>query len=78
MLMEHLPPVGWGDVATAWYSTGVPDITVYFESMPQMEQMSRMGGFTRWLLSRKPMQALLKATEEEINDVFRRAVTIVA
>lgn len=53
--------VGWGDVATAWYSTGVPDITVFFEAMPQMEQMSRLNGFTRWLLSRGPMQALLKA-----------------
>ncbi|HEX5775658.1 MAG TPA: saccharopine dehydrogenase NADP-binding domain-containing protein [Caulobacteraceae bacterium] len=58
--------VGWGDVATAYYSTGVPDITVYFESMPQMEQMSRMGGFTRWLLSRKPMQALLKAAVDRM------------
>ena len=48
-------------MATAWYSTGVPDITVYFEAMPQMEQMSKLNGFTRWLLSRKPMQALLKA-----------------
>jgi short subunit dehydrogenase-like uncharacterized protein len=53
--------VGWGDVATAYYSTGVPDITVYFEAMPQIEQMARMGAFTRWLLSKKPMQALLKA-----------------
>ena len=53
--------VGWGDVATAWYSTGVPDITVYFEAMPQMEQMSKLNGFTRWLLSRTPVQALLKA-----------------
>lgn len=53
--------VGWGDVSTAYYSTGAPDITVYFEAMPQMEQMSRLNGFMRWLLSRKPMQAILKA-----------------
>ena len=53
--------VGWGDVATAYYSTGVPDITVYFEAMPQMEQMSRLNGFMRWLLSRPLMQRLLKA-----------------
>ncbi|MGE5567209.1 MAG: saccharopine dehydrogenase family protein [Parcubacteria group bacterium] len=52
--------VGWGDVASAWYSTGVPDITVYFEAAPQMEQMARLNGFMRWLLSRRPMQALLK------------------
>jgi short subunit dehydrogenase-like uncharacterized protein len=53
--------VGWGDVSTAWYSTGAPDITVYFEAMPQMEQMSRLNGFMRWLLSTAPMQAILKA-----------------
>ncbi|HEX6859057.1 MAG TPA: saccharopine dehydrogenase NADP-binding domain-containing protein [Caulobacteraceae bacterium] len=53
--------VGWGDVASAWYSTGAPDITVYFEAMPQMEQMSRLNGFMRWLLSTAPMQRLLKA-----------------
>ena len=53
--------IGWGDVSTAWYSTGAPDITVYFETMPQMEQMSKLNGFTRWLLSRPLMQSLLKA-----------------
>lgn len=26
--------VSWGDVASAWYSTGVPDIEVYFEATP--------------------------------------------
>ena len=52
--------VGWGDVSTAYYSTGVPDITVYFETMPQMEQMSRLSGFMRWFLSTAPMQAILK------------------
>lgn len=52
--------VGWGDVATAYYSTGTPNITVYFETMPQMEQMSRLSGFMRWFLSTGPMQAILK------------------
>lgn len=52
--------VGWGDVASAWYSTGVPNITVYFEPMPQMKQMAKMNGFTRWLLSRPFVQKMLK------------------
>lgn len=26
--------MSWGDTATAWYTTGVPDITTYFESTP--------------------------------------------
>lgn len=52
--------VGWGDVFTAYFSTRIRDITVYFEAMPQFEQMAKMGNFTRWLLSRGFMQALLK------------------
>ncbi len=29
-------PVSWGDVVTSYYSTGVPDITVYFEATPAL------------------------------------------
>jgi short subunit dehydrogenase-like uncharacterized protein len=52
--------VGWGDVFTAYFSTGIPNITVYFESLPQLEQMAKMNGFVRGLLSTPPMQMLLK------------------
>ncbi len=52
--------VGWGDVFTAYFSTGIADITVYFESLAQLEQMAKMPGFVRWLLSTPPMQAVLK------------------
>lgn len=52
--------IGWGDVATAYHSTGISDIGVYFEAMPQLEQMANMNGAMRWLLSRKPVQALVK------------------
>jgi short subunit dehydrogenase-like uncharacterized protein len=52
--------VGWGDVATAYHSTGIPEITVYFEAMPQLEQMANLSGTMRKLLSSAPMQAMLK------------------
>lgn len=52
--------VGWGDVATAYHSTGIEEITVYFESVPQLEQMAKLGGAMRWLLSRKLVQNLIK------------------
>lgn len=52
--------VGWGDVSTAWHSTKIPDITVYFASNPQVEQMANMGRLKRWLLSRGPAQRALK------------------
>ena len=52
--------VSWGDVATAYHSTGIPNITVYFEANAQMKQMAGMGGFMRWMLSLGPMQRMLK------------------
>jgi len=53
--------VGWGDVSTAFYSAGIPNITVYFEASPQLEQMASIGGFMRFILSRGFMQRRLKA-----------------
>ncbi len=38
--------VSWGDVSTAWHSTHIDDIEVYFEASKQMRQMDAMG---RWL-----------------------------
>jgi short subunit dehydrogenase-like uncharacterized protein len=52
--------VGWGDVSTAWHSTHIPDITVYFESSPQFEQMAKMGRIARWVMARGPIQRALK------------------
>lgn len=53
--------IGWGDVSTAYYSTGIPNITVYFEASPQLEQMASLGGFKRWVASFGFMQRRLKA-----------------
>ena len=50
----------WGDVSTAYHSTGIPDITVYFQSSPQLEQMAKLGFFGRWIASRGFMQSRLK------------------
>ena len=57
--------IGWGDVSTAWHSTKIPDITVYFESNPQFEQMAAMGALTRWFLARGFMQRALKKRIEQ-------------
>lgn len=58
--------LGWGDVATAFYSTGIPDITVYFEASPQLEQMASMGSFKRWIASWSFMQRKLKARVDQM------------
>ncbi|MEQ8268962.1 MAG: saccharopine dehydrogenase NADP-binding domain-containing protein [Parvibaculum sp.] len=57
--------IGWGDVSTAWHSTKIPNITVYFESNPQFEQMAKLGGIARWVMSRGPMQRALKKRIEQ-------------
>ncbi|MGB7404117.1 MAG: saccharopine dehydrogenase NADP-binding domain-containing protein [Pacificimonas sp.] len=43
--------MGWGDVATAYHSTGIPDIDVFFEASPELEKMSSLSGPARWLMS---------------------------
>ena len=50
----------WGDVSTAYYSTGIPNIEV-FAGVPE-KQIGKMKipGFVRWLLGRAPVQALLR------------------
>src|SRR5690606_22843148 len=51
----------WGDVSTAYYSTGIPNIEVYMAVPPaQITQMRRMGKLG-WLLGAAPVQAALKA-----------------
>ena len=54
--------VSWGDVSTAYHSTGIPDIDVFFPATKQMESAMSLGpivgGFMRsrlgqWILRRQ-------------------------
>ena len=53
--------VSWGDVAAAYYTTGIPDITVYFEATPTVEAMLLASRTLGWMLRSGPWQAWLKA-----------------
>ncbi len=53
--------LSWGDVATAWHSTQIPDIDVHFQSSRQIEQMTRLGPVARFVLSTRLGQRLAKA-----------------
>jgi len=53
-------PVSWGDISTAWQSTRIPDITVYFPATGQLKQFARMNPVMRRLLASRPGQAWLK------------------
>jgi short subunit dehydrogenase-like uncharacterized protein len=52
--------MSWGDVSTAYYTTGIPNITIFFEANPKIEPLVKMSGFMKWLLAIEPAQALLK------------------
>lgn len=60
---REMVAVSWGDVATAYYSTGVPNITVYFPARGAGQALR----LTRWLgplLQTPPVQALMKRVVE--------------
>lgn len=57
---RHAVTIPWGDVASAYYSTGIPNIEVYTGMPPGTEQKIRR---IRWLmpaLGARPVQRLLK------------------
>jgi short subunit dehydrogenase-like uncharacterized protein len=55
----------WGDVSTAYHTTGIPDITVYFQANKQLEKLAKLNSFTRWLLCRYFIQKKLKENIEK-------------
>ncbi len=52
--------VSWGDVATAFHSTGIPNIEVHFEASPPMMAFARTPWFVKTFLGLDFMQSLLK------------------
>jgi len=48
--------VSWGDVATAFHSTGIPNIEVHFEASPPMMAFARTPWFVKSFLGLDFMQ----------------------
>ena len=53
--------IAWGDVATAYYSTGIPNIEVFLGVPEKQIRKMKMPAFMRWLLGLAPVQAFMKA-----------------
>lgn len=53
--------IPWGDVATAYRTTGIPNITVYAYFGRRAPLVMRLSRYLGWLLASAPVQALLKA-----------------
>ncbi|WP_238180334.1 saccharopine dehydrogenase family protein, partial [Methylobacterium haplocladii] len=52
--------LGWGDVATAWYSTRIPDIDVFFQASPALARAAVMPRPFKRILAAGFSQRLLK------------------
>ncbi len=52
--------VSWGDVSTAFYSTGIPDIEVYFPAEGPIKTMTTMSRFLGPVMGSRPVQSFLK------------------
>jgi short subunit dehydrogenase-like uncharacterized protein len=57
--------IPWGDVATAYQSTGIPNIEVYIPGSPALIANARRANYLRWLLGMMPVQAFLKRRIEK-------------
>ena len=53
--------VSWGDVATAFHSTKIPNIEVHFEVTPEMKGMLKTPTFVKMFLGLSFMQSILKS-----------------
>lgn len=53
--------IPWGDVSTAWHTTGIDDIEVFIPASPKLIKRMKRLDRVRPVLGFKPVQALLKA-----------------
>ena len=53
--------IPWGDVATAYYSTGIPNIEVFLGAPEDQIKKMKMPGILRSLLGLAPVQSFVKA-----------------
>jgi short subunit dehydrogenase-like uncharacterized protein len=52
--------IPWGDVATAYYSTGIPNIEVFTVIPPRQLKMLKLSRYIGWLLASKPVNNYLQ------------------
>ncbi|NOY98743.1 MAG: NAD(P)H-binding protein [Chloroflexi bacterium] len=53
--------IGWGDVSSAYYSTGIPNIEAYLAFPSLMRAFLRLSRGLGWLLYTRPVKKLLQA-----------------
>ena len=58
--------IAWGDVSTAFHSTGIQDIEVYVSATGQVLRAARLSNRLRWLTRLAPVQSLLKRAADQM------------
>ena len=53
--------IPWGDIATAWYTTGIPNIEVYTVVPPKNMTIMKLSNYVGWALSQGPLQKFLQS-----------------
>ena len=56
--------VSWGDVATAYYTTDIPNIETYVEATPLVQGTLAGARYLGWLLRMAPWQAVMRAATD--------------
>lgn len=62
----HAMTIPWGDVSTAWYTTGIPNIEVYLAVPPSTSRNARWAKYFGWLLRQRWVKDMI------INRIKRR------
>lgn len=57
---KHAMTIPWGDVATAYYTTEIPNIEVYIPASPKLTKRLRRLNWVRWLLGFNRIQNWMK------------------
>lgn len=57
--------IPWGDIATAWYSTGIPNIETYMAVPPAQYRYVRLMRWFNWLLRRRWVKRLIQRQIDE-------------
>ena len=52
--------IPWGDVSTAFYSTGIPNIKVFMAAPPGLQKTAKVSRYFGWVLNAGPVQSFLK------------------
>ncbi|MBY5920869.1 saccharopine dehydrogenase family protein [Ferrimonas balearica] len=62
---KHAATIPWGDVSTAWHSTGIPNIEVYLPMSPRKAKQLKKLNALRWLLGWGWVQRAIKKRIEQ-------------